>query len=94
VEGEKSTGAMRKRLATLPTHLKGLHDTFFGRVPEAHKEFVTQVLHFTRCSFRPLESTTLTFALAIKDNHKTASQVREEQVINLAGTIAPFTGKW
>jgi ankyrin repeat protein len=92
VEGEKSIGAMRRRLATLPTHLKGLYDIFFERVPEAHKEFVAQVLHFTRCSFRPLESTTLTFALAIKDIHKTTSQVWEEQVIDLAGTIAPFTG--
>lgn len=93
IEGEKSIGAMKRRLYTLPTTLEGLYDISFQRIPPPDREFVAKVLHFTKCSFRPLESKALTFALAISDRHKTTSEVWEDQVIDLAGSIGPFTGE-
>lgn len=93
IAGEKSIGAMKKRLANLPTTLEGLYDISFRRITSPDREFVAKVLHFTKCSFQPLESKALAFALAIRHGHTTTSEVWEDQVIDLPGSVALFTGE-
>jgi ankyrin repeat protein len=92
VEGEPSLSCMKERLAKLPTSLEGLYDICLRRIPLQDRDFVAKILHFTRCSFRPLETKALAFALAIRDSHKTTSEVWDDQIIDLSASIRPFSG--